>query len=361
MLLKKYFSLFVSVLRGLGFGGWIYVCFVASTASANCFNPKSGERLTNFCLLERSKGREVSNDFAQFFDYRLKQSGYANGVGLSGRAKPITVRLQAAPVVYYSSNINGGNPNTAFILGGLDFSGDPKLVLKKGMLFGATAGLSGRNIYAEGRYLDFGLSTSYAHSPNHRIGVTDLDIGFCSKNHIKYFWHIDFCGSSSRAIKKIVDDTNRNISVHVSKLFSLTPNIHHEAGLGFNLKSLKNYKQDQIHLNLETITSSGILSKFKISFGERIQNNVASKHSLDWSLSKAWEHKNFMLSGNFNKFWDSKLFGQPRQELSKSITLNYGFGNGVSVGIGVTATDSNINYFRSTSPIFYANFSTVKF
>jgi|TARA_B110000211_G_C13993033_1_gene514897 hypothetical protein len=334
---------------------------MASSASANCLNNKSGERLTNFCLLERTKGSVVSLEFAQFFDYRLKQSGYSNGAGLPGKAKPTTVSYQAAPVVYYSSNINGGNPNKKLILGEWDFSGDPKLVLKKGMLLGATTGLTSRSIYAEGKFLDLNLSTSYAHSLKYNIGVLNLAGGICSKNHIKHFWHIDLCANSSRTLKKIVNDQNRNISLDITKLFSSMPGSHHEAAVSLNRNLFPNYQQNQLGFRLETVTPSGILSNIKMTFGEKIGNNVALKNSLDWSLSKAWGKKILSLSGSFTKSWDGKIFGQLREEGSRSINMYYGLGNGINVGVGIASTDSNIDYFRSTNPSFYINFTSLKF
>ena len=360
-MLEKYSPIFYYVRKALKSWVLFYFYLIASSATANCLDQKSSERLTNFCLLERIKGSAVSPEFVQFFDYRLKRSGYANGAGLPGKAKPTTVTYQAAPIVYYSSNINGGNPNKKLILGGLEFSGDPKLILKKGMLLGATTGLTIRSIYAEGKFLDLNLSTSYAHSPKYNIGILNLSGDICSKNHIKHFWHIDFCVNSSRTIKKIINDQNRNISFNLTNLFSSVPGSHHEAIVGFNRKIVKNYRQNQIGFRLETVTFSGLLSNIKLTFGEKTGNNVALKNSLDWSLSKAWGEGTFTLSGSVTKSWDGKIFGRLREEKSRSINMYYGFGNGINVGVGVADTDSNIDYFRSTNPSFYINFSSLKF
>jgi len=359
---EKYLLVFCSAREVLTFWGWlISLCLISSTSWADCLTKHSSERLTNFCLLERTKNGVVSSGFARAYDYRLKRSGYSNGVGLPGKVKQTNLSYQAAPVVYYSTNINGGNPDKKLILGGLDFSGDPELVSKKGMLLGATTGLAGRSIYAEGKYLDFNLSTSYAHSPKHNIGTLNLAGGVCSKNHIKHFWNIDICTNSSRTNKKIVNDHNSNISINLTKLFSSAPGFHHETAVGLNRKLFKKYIQNQIDIRLETVGSAGLLSNFKLTFGKNSGNNVALKNSLDWSLSKAWAEKNFTLSGSFTKSWDGKILGQLREESSKSINMHYGFGNGISVGVGVADIDSNINYFSSTNPSFYINFSSPRF
>ena len=139
------------------------------------------------------------------------------------------------------------------------------------------------------------------------------------------------------------------------------PGSHHEAAVSLNRNLFPNYQQNQLGFRLETVTPSGILSNIKMTFGEKIGNNVALKNSLDWSLSKAWGEETFTLSGSVTKSWDGKIFGQLREEKSRSINMHYGFGNGINVGVGVADTDSNIDYFRSKNPSFYINFSSLKF
>ena len=354
----KKFSLISHFLKT---GYYVFVIFAACEVSAQCINNQSTERLKNFCFLERHKGREISPEFARFFDYRLKQAGYANGIGLSGSVKQNNLDYQLAPVIYYSSNINGGNPNKKLILGNLEFEGYKSLISKKGMLVGGTTGFSGRSIYDEGKFLDYNFSTSYAHSINHKIGIFNVYGNICAKNHIKNFWHLDICTNSYRVNKKIIDDYNQNMSINLTKLFSSLPGYHHEASFGINRKFLKNYSQNQAILGIENISFSGISSNIKVNYGSPVSNILALKNAFDWSFSKQIGKNNISLFGNINRLWDGKIFGQIRNEKSKSINIGYKFSNGVGVTYGITDVESNIDYYSSTNHVFNINFIDFNF
>ena len=183
-----------------------------------CLMPNISERLINFCLLERTKDSIVPLTFAKEFDYRLKRSGYSNGVGLSGKVEQSVINYNFSPVFYYSSNINGGNPDKDLVLGDYIFKGDRNLLRKKGFLTGVSSGLNGRSIYGEGRHFDFYAQVSHAHSFQYNMGINNLSSGFCFANHIKAFWHIDICGNSSQIRRKIVSERNSDLSLNLAKL-----------------------------------------------------------------------------------------------------------------------------------------------
>ena len=79
---------------------------------------QGNERLTNHCLLETVKGKLVDEQTMQIVVFRLKREGYFGGL-----EKP-SFQGTLYPDIYYSENINGGNPNKNLVLGNLEFEGD---------------------------------------------------------------------------------------------------------------------------------------------------------------------------------------------------------------------------------------------
>lgn len=92
--------------------------FAATRSDANCLVSSPNERLSNFCMLERSDKAALSLRTVQVLDYRLKREGFSTGLGLKGRIKQTTFQPYLSPILKYSSNINGGNPEKPLVLGG---------------------------------------------------------------------------------------------------------------------------------------------------------------------------------------------------------------------------------------------------
>jgi hypothetical protein len=84
--------------------------FAATRSDANCLVSSPNERLSNFCMLERSDKAALSLRTVQVLDYRLKREGFSTGLGLKGRIKQTTFQPYLSPILKYSSNINGGRP-----------------------------------------------------------------------------------------------------------------------------------------------------------------------------------------------------------------------------------------------------------
>ena len=61
---------------------WLSLLLLANTqnASASCLAFDQNERLTNYCLLERLKGKIVDEDTLNILTDRLKREGYFGGL-----------------------------------------------------------------------------------------------------------------------------------------------------------------------------------------------------------------------------------------------------------------------------------------
>ena len=53
--------------------------FAATRSDANCLVSSPNERLSNFCMLERSDKAALSLRTVQVLDYRLKREGFSTG------------------------------------------------------------------------------------------------------------------------------------------------------------------------------------------------------------------------------------------------------------------------------------------
>ena len=72
--------------------------FLASRSHTDCLVPSPNERLSNFCLLERSYNASVPLSFVKLLDYRLKREGFAKGLGLQGRVKQTSFHPYLSPI-----------------------------------------------------------------------------------------------------------------------------------------------------------------------------------------------------------------------------------------------------------------------
>ena len=164
---------------------------LASTenAYASCLVFNQNERLSNYCLLETLKGKIVDQDTVNILTDRLKQEGY-----LGGLEKP-NWSTNISPTLDYSRNINGGNPDKALVIGGLEFQSDPELLRQEGVITSVRITTTNRTTFGVGKYLHSSLSTAYSYSPEHQNGYTDFNLHTCYKNQIFQTNFLDVCAS----------------------------------------------------------------------------------------------------------------------------------------------------------------------
>lgn len=332
-----------------------------TSADASCLTASSNERLSNYCLVHRVNNRIASLRTAQVIDYRLKHEGYARGLGLPGRAEKLSFQPYVTPILDYETDINGGNPNKPLQLGNLTFNGDPNLVRKEGIVAGAGAGAYGRYLVNEGRYIDYGFGASYAHSFEHDIGIQRRFANLCSKHHIKNWWYIDGCASSSYVEKQLTDDTRNTLSLTTAKLFTSSPNSHHQASLGVNRVYDEDYEQNQLVLGFQTIHSNGWYSAINAVFGESIDGDIAVREAVSASLSLPVRNRRVTVSASYSEADGAKLLGFARADDTWSVSASYNVYKNVDLSVGYTDTDSTIDYFDVSTPTVSVSFTPIRF
>ena len=330
--------------------------------NASCLNPNADSRLRTFCVGETLKNRSVRLNDAQVLDMLLKREGYDRGLGFPEGVGRTAVQPFLAPLIDYNRNINAGNPNRPLVLGGLTFTGDKEKIRKTGVVAGIIAGISGRRIIGEGRYLDFALGASYAHSPKHDIGIARAFANICSRNHIANDWYVDGCANTTRINRELKNETQSSLQLSTTKLFSTSSTAHHAATVGVRRYFEHNsYAQNQLQLGLSTARSNSFYSSVNVSFGEAVTDTLAMRRSVSATVGTAVFDRALTATVGYSYADGGRLFGIERDDETLSASINYAVHPRVSVNIGYKRTNSSIDYFSEREPIIGIQLAPFRF
>ena len=335
--------------------------FLPTTASAACYIDGASGRLANYCALDKIQGARVDVRTVQLIDYKLKFEGSARGLGLSTRIKPHSASKAVYPILSYSDNINGGNSPEPLVLGNLTFTGDEALNRKEGVVAGFGAGFSGRYIHAEGKYITYGVNASYARSPKYGLGIATTSANVSSINHIKNWWFLDAHVNTTRVRKDITDETNSNISLVSSKVYASGENTYSQASFGVNRYFAESYIQNQLLLGYKTIHANGVYSALNFTFGESIENQLATKFAINGQLTMQFAKKPLKLSASYSQADGGMLLGVVRGETTIAVSASYPVWKNLTASVGYRRTDSTIDYFDVSTPTFGLQFAPIPF
>lgn len=324
----------------------LYLLFaLAALAKPNCFLLDGNERLTNHCLLETLKGKAVDEQTMLFVVSRLKPEGYFGGLDKTKFSS------QFHPDIYYSSNINGGNPEKPLVLGDLKFESDPTLLAKEGVLIGFNSGFSARKTFGEGDYIDASVSLNYAYSPIHEMSISTAGTNICSKNRIQNNIYADICARVSEVSKEITNDQTSSLAASISKLDLFS-------GSGFNevtasvVRLLTNdYAQNQIHLTVDTLQSDGLAAAFELKYGNSVHNQLALKYGFGITASSIIVDRKLNFNIGHEIYGGGKLFGINRSDISTIASVSMNFDKATKITIGYLNRDSSIDFFDENYPI----------
>jgi hypothetical protein len=317
--------------------------------------------LSNYCALDKIQGARIDVRTAQLIDYKLKLEGSTRGLGFPSRVKPHSVSKALYPILSYSDNINGGNSPKPLVLGNLTFDGDETLYRKEGVVAGFGAGVSGRYIHAEGKYFTYGVNASYAHSPKYGLGIATTSANLSSINHIKNWWFLNAHINTSRVRKDITDGTNSNLSLTSSKVYASGENTYSEASFGVNRYFAESYNQNQLLLGYKTIHANGVYSALNFTFGESVENQLATKFVLSGQVATQVAKKPLKLSASYSQADGGMLLGVARDETTIAVSASYPIWKNLTASIGYRNTDSSIDYFDVSTPTFGLQFNAIQF
>ena len=335
--------------------------FFVNMASAACYFDGPSGRLSNYCVIQLINGRLVDNRSLRLIDYKLKVEGITHGLGLPFKVKKNTIQRSLSPLLFYSNNINGGNSSKPLNLGNLTFAGEEELFSKAGMLAGVGAGLSGRHIYGEGRYLQYSANSSYAYSPVHKVGVGTVGARACDIRRIQNWWYLDSCAGQSRTRKDISDTTNSELSFVTSYFFENSERSFSQVGFGLKRYFTESYTQNQVVLGFDTIHSNRIFTDFGATFGEAINTKLVARLSLSGRMIVPLANKSLSLSAIYTESDGGIMLGVIRSEKNYGISVSYPIWQKVSLSVGYQKTDSTIDYYNFRSPTLGLQLPTIQF
>jgi hypothetical protein len=340
---------------------------LAGPVVADCLALSTDQRLSNYCLLTRVKTISMSPKFAQLLDYRLQQEGYRGGLGIDQTTRSDKLKRTITPVIAYTQNVNGGDPDRPYIDGGAPFQAR---VRTGGLLFGAAIDGNGRKIYGTGQYIDYAFQGSYAQAPAHAVAVKTLSAQVCTKHNVQDYLYIDLCGNDQRVWKDLANDRYSNLSLSGSKLTSYNALTHHALSLGARYAQYGSHSQKQLFTSLTTIYPNGRFSKLTATFGEPVAGKLAIQHAVNASLSTLIFNRPASAIAGFTQMKGGKenillqnlsIATLDRSDHSAMIGLAYQVSPKVSIGLRYTRTDSSLDYFDISEPSISLRLSSLPF
>lgn len=330
---------------------------MSASANDDCDQLIATGLLKHFCKLERFNGQLISPEFAKKLDAEIKNEGFSDGlkIGYPYKAKNLNIWSRVDPTLFYSENINGGISSKPLVLGSLILESDTTKKIEGGVVLGLKGSVGGKYLYGEGKYLNSNFDLAYNYNPTHRIGFSQISASICSINLIKNWWYIDACGDINEIKKKFTTRASSGVSLLSSSYISSAPSRHHKLTGGLKLHVEDAYSQSQILTGFETIHANSMSTNLNIILGE----HLPGKHSLQRQFSVQANiplgPKAVSVSGDFLKESGGSLLGYPRSDKTFIIGLSVRILNNLDLGFGYRITDSTINYYDVTEPIFSLN------
>jgi hypothetical protein len=287
--------------------------------------------------------------------------GYAAGLGLPNRVEQNSVQTFVTPTIDYNTNINGGNPNRPLVLGGLTFTGDDAFLRREGRVAGAAAGVIGRSIVGEGRYLDYGIATNYAYSSQHSLGIARGSANLCSRNQIANQWYVDACGDATRLVRDLAAENTAGLTLSTAKLFSTGDGAYHSTSFGIRRHYAESYQQNQIQLGWSTVRNRGAYTALNAAFGETVPDQLSLRRSVNATVGTTVFSRTLTATVGYSYSDGGRLLGFERNDTSRSINISYGLTQNLSLNVGYRSVDSTIDYFSEREPVVSVQFAPLRF
>ena len=329
----------------------VFSVFFCTMAHASCLLFNENERLSNYCLLETVKGKVVDQKTAIIVSQKLKREGYFGGLENSEWS------TRFYPDFDYSDNINGGNPDKPLIIGELEFEGDPELIKQEGVIGTVNFQGSNRATFGSGRYLQTNISAAYSYSPKRKNGFSNANLSSCYKHKLTTTNFLDLCASASHQNKEITEDTNKSLSLSMSKL-RFDNNIGFSEGqIGIINLISDDYTQNQLTFSLHTIHKQNLYSALRLRFGNPVELITALNFGIDFNISRIMNGRKFSLNLSHELNDGGILFGENRSDITNKISLASNLNANTQIKLAYTSTNSSIDYFDQNYPTIKLTFN----
>ena len=249
-----------------------------------------------------------------------------------------------APVLSYDDNINGGNQNASFELGGFTFEGSPETIAKEGIVVGAEVGGTLRYAYGRGRFLDVSGGLSAIYSPKHDLSKYAASLNVCSKNHIQGWTYVDFCARANGQSMSLSESVSYTASTAVTQLFSFA-GYDHEATATLEQSYFEDY--DQAQFGSALTTSLGTLGSVAVGFevGEDVDDtlHLNNRFYATYNTSAFQRPVSFQIERGL--YDGGTFFGQDRVDETFTLGLRTRVSKQITVGITARKNDSSVDFY----------------
>ena len=249
-----------------------------------------------------------------------------------------------APVLSYDDNINNGNRNTSFDLGGFVFEGSPETIAKEGVVIGAEIGGTLRYAYDRGRYLDVSGGLSAVYSPEHEISKYTALINVCSRNHVRDWTFVDFCANAAGQSTNLSESVSYAANMSVTQLFSLGGYDHEVTG-SLEQNYFENY--DQAQLGGVLTTSLGTPGSITVGFelGEDVTDELHLNNRIYVSYNTSVFQRPLSFKIERELYDGGTFFGQDRVDETLTLGVRTRVSEQITVGITARRNESTIDFY----------------
>lgn len=237
----------------------LLTCLLLQTTPSHADEWESSVHAGSPRLLLYTLIKENPSGSENLVDQLLRNTGMTHN---SDRAQLLSSTSYIQPLLSYDHNINGGIPSDTIVLGPFKFIIDEESRAKSGFLVGAQVGHARRYSLAFGRTATVGISGSYEHSLEHKIGKATGSAFGCHQSYLKDWTFLDLCLAANVIHRSSETDRIVTPSATLSKYFSSSIGSHEiKASLGGIIhqdysKPYLSIVGTTVHSDFGTITAS---------------------------------------------------------------------------------------------------------
>jgi hypothetical protein len=348
----------------------------AAPAAAACLTLGADERLTTRCLFDRflraSPREQAAID--PILQRIFARQGRTPGAVGRGTLEPFV-----QPLLTWSYNINGGNPDRVLDLG-LPFRPDPPY-RAAGLLAGVRAGATGRYVYRRGGYLDFTGHGSAEYAPRYDIGVLGYFARACAHNESGLAWTLDACLTMTEINRDLSRDQVAQAELVLGRMFGLGGGHHLRLFAGARNVSVdatselssapdRPFGQLQYFAGFQAISDRYPFVAIEAGMNEPVKDRTVPLHSLTATVSDRVMGRPFAVTARYGyaagetlTVFDPAQGFVPRERRDRElrIVISYNVWRSWYVQLGFRDVDSNFDFFDEAQPIVGLSIPTIRF
>lgn len=273
-----------------------------------------------------------------------------------GRPELVARGVQAAPLLAWDGNINGGILQDRFVLNGLTFVGDPDFVAKSGIVVGLSTGGLLRYAWDTGRLVELQGAAEVGWSPEHEMGRTDMMLSVCSRNHLKGWSFLDLCTTGRHYWRELDEDSAWQISAAFTQI-APGPNSLHEIRLEYLRALTAGSDQDRVALSIESVWRRA-LTEIGVTLGEPLDDTISLRYRTDARVNWIAAGRGWSLDVWTQQAEGGMFLGVPREDRAGGIGLTTDLRRGTSLRLAYLDSRSTAgiaNYDQITLDIRFDN------